>query len=402
MPRFPFSPQVLDSLPEELAELFRGLELTLLKEICSRLKISDQLNEVTVDDIRALRAHGIDLKDIEKAIRDVTGISQNKLDKLLDDVVERNQAYYTELITLAQVTEPQTLVDQADIDAIKAQCQREFGNITRSMGFLVDNGRTMLPPARAYQHCLDMAELKISSGAISYNEAIRQAVRELADSGLMVPHNNESNWVQYESGWYNRADVAARRAVMTAVVQVNAKYREQSMDYLGTDLVECTAHSGARDTGVGPANHKSWHGKIYRWSEKPRTSQGEYKDFVETTGYGTGEGLCGWNCRHSFFPFLENVMEPTYTQEQLDNIDPPPIEYDGKTYTAYESTQAQRRIEASIRRWKRRKIAAEASGDKDDANAAGARLRALNKKYREFSKAAGLPEQRERMRVEYV
>ena len=94
-------------------------------------------------------------------------------------------------------------------------------------------------------------------------------------------------------------------------------------------------------------------------------------------------------------------MEPTYTQEQLDNIDPPPIEYDGKTYTAYECTQAQRRIEASIRRWKRRKIAAEASGDKEDATAAGARLRTLNKKYREFSKAAGLPEQRERMRVEY-
>ena len=66
---YPFSPDLLDALPEELAELFRALEITLLDEICSRLKLADQLNEVTVQDIRALRSHGTDLKDIEKAIR---------------------------------------------------------------------------------------------------------------------------------------------------------------------------------------------------------------------------------------------------------------------------------------------------------------------------------------------
>ena len=239
----------MDSLPEELAELFRGLELTLLREICSRLDLSGQLNEVTVQSIRALRSHGI---------RDVTGISQKKLDELLDDVVERNQAYYRELITLAKVTEPQTLVDQADIDAIKAQCQREFGNITRSMGFLVDNGKTMLEPAQCYQHCLDKATIKISSGAFNYNQAISEAVKELADSGLRV--------VNYESGHTDAIDTAARRAVMTAVNQLNQRYREQSMDYLGTELVEVTAHSGARDTGIGFQNHRSWQGKIYHWN----------------------------------------------------------------------------------------------------------------------------------------
>ena len=66
--KYPFTPELLDALPEELAELYRALEDMLLDEICSRLKLKDQLNEVTVSDIRALRSHGIDLKDIEKAI----------------------------------------------------------------------------------------------------------------------------------------------------------------------------------------------------------------------------------------------------------------------------------------------------------------------------------------------
>ena len=46
--RYPFQPEFLDTLPEELAELYRDLETTLLEEICSRLKLADQLNEVTV------------------------------------------------------------------------------------------------------------------------------------------------------------------------------------------------------------------------------------------------------------------------------------------------------------------------------------------------------------------
>ena len=179
MPRYPFSPQILEALPEELAELFRGLELKLLEEICSRLKIADQLNEVTVQDIRALRAHGIDLEDIKKAIRETTDIGEEKLDKLLDDVVARNQRYYTDMIDLAGVTAPERLVNEADIAAIRRQTWGAYKNITGSMGFLtVQGGRmVMLGPAKAYQWALDSAEIQIQSGAISYNQAIATAVR---------------------------------------------------------------------------------------------------------------------------------------------------------------------------------------------------------------------------------
>lgn len=88
--RYPFSPELLDALPEELAELFRGLELKLLDEICSRLRLSGELNEVTVQDIRALRSHGVDLEEIKRAISQATGTGMEKLEELLDGVVARN------------------------------------------------------------------------------------------------------------------------------------------------------------------------------------------------------------------------------------------------------------------------------------------------------------------------
>lgn len=395
MPHYPFDPPALDALPEELAELYRALEDTLLDEICSRLKLADQLNEVTVQDIQALRSHGIDLKNIEEAISKTAGVSKQKLNSLLNDVVERNQTYYTELIDLAHMTQPETLVSVEDTWAIYEQTKQTLRNITRSMGFLVDAGRTMLPPAKAYQWALDNATMQIQSGAISYNQAIKSAVQQLAQSGLKV--------VDYESGHRDQIDVAARRAVMSGVNALNQKYAEQSTDYLETDLVETSAHIGARNTGVGLMNHESWQGLWFRWSEKPRTSEGNYPDFIATTGYGTGAGLGGWNCRHTFTPVVEGVNEPTYSQADLDAMkgENRKLTFEGKEYDGYSATQQQRKIERTIRKLKREKAAYKAAGLHEEEQAVNIRLRRLNAKYKAFSKAAGLPEQRERMKVLY-
>ena len=387
--KYPFQPEILDALPEELADLYRALENTLLDEICSRLVIADQLNEVTVQDIQALRSHGVDLKSIEEAISKTTGISKQKLNSLLNDVVERNQKYYTEVIDLAHVTQPETLVDAATVDAIKRQTHDTFRNLTASMGFLV--GNTMLKPARVYQWALDNAEMQIQSGAIGYNQAIKTAVKQLADSGLKV--------VDYESGHRDQIDVAARRAVMTGVNQICAKYTEQSAQYLETPYFEVSAHAGARDKpGSSPwSSHKDWQGKVYS------IRAGDiYPNIYEVCGLGAVDGLEGANCRHRRNVWVEGVSERTYTDEQLEHIDDDlGCEFDGKKYTAYEATQMQRRVEREVRKLKREKAAYKAAGLHEEEQSVNIRLRRLNAKYKAFSAATGLPEQRERMKVLY-
>ena len=260
--KYPFAPEVLDALPEELAELYRSLESQLLDEICSRLNLADQLNEVTVQSIRALRSHGISQQEIERAIRRTTNISEKKLTELLDDVVERNQRYYSELIKIADVTAPQTLLSIEDTYAIYEQTRQAFRNITQSMAFLVDNGRTLLAPARAYQWALDNAVLQVQSGAISYNQAIRYAVKQLADSGIRA--------ADYESGHRDQIDVAVRRAVMSGVNALCQRYAEQSMEYLDTNLVEVSAHIGARniDGPNGWEAHTKWQGRVFKWNKR--------------------------------------------------------------------------------------------------------------------------------------
>lgn len=389
--KYPFTPELLDALPEELAELFRALEITLLEEICSRLKAADELNEVTVQDIRALRSHGIDLKKIRKEIQKTADIGEEKLNKLLDDVVERNQRYYNGLIDLTHITQPETLVSIEDTWAIYEQTKQTMRNLTRSMGFLVDAGRTMLPPAKAYQWALDNATMQIQSGAISYNQAIKSAVRQLAQSGLKV--------VDYESGHRDQIDVAARRAVMTAVNQICAKYTEQSAKWLETPYFEVSAHAGARDKpGQSPwSSHKAWQGRVYS------VRSGDiYQNIYEVCGLGAVDGLEGANCRHKRSVWVEGVSERTYTDEQLERIDDGlGCTFEGKPYTAYEATQMQRRVERQIIKQDRLVTAYKASEQKDEYYAAEAKLVRLIAKYKAFSAAAGLPLQRERTKVLY-
>lgn len=388
---YPFSPQWLDALPQELSDLYRGLEDRLIDYICKCLKATDDLNESALQRIRALRSQRIDLYEIEKIIKKTTGISDKKIQEIFTDVVARNQQYYRQVIDMAKLTQPEVLVSASDIAAIQAQTAGAFANITASMGFLVNAGRVFLPPAKAYQWALDSAEMKVQSGTISYNEAIKSAVKELATSGIKV--------VDYESGHKDQIDVAARRAIMTGVNQLNAKYTEQSAEYLQTPYFEVSAHAGARDKpGKSPwASHKDWQGRVYS------TRSGDiYPSIYAVCGLGYVDGLEGANCRHRRFPWVEGVSERTYTNAQLAHIDDGlGCTFEGKKYTAYEATQKQREIERTIRKQKRLRNAFKANGQTTEAQAANAILRRLNKKYRQFSAAAGLPEQNERTKVLY-
>ena len=127
-----------------------------------------------------------------------------------------------------------------------------------------------------------------------------------------------------------------------------------------------------------------------------------YPNIYEVCGLGAVDGLEGANCRHLRNVWVEGVSERTYTDEQLEHIDDGlGCTFDGKTYTAYEATQEQRKVERTIRKLKREKTAYNAAGLTDEEQAVNIKLRRLNAKYKAFSQAAGLPEQRERMKVLY-
>ena len=392
--KYPYTPEVLDALPESVAELFRQVEDNVLEGICTKLEAARYLARITVPDLKKLR--DVSNKDIEQMIQDATGKGETKIQSIMSEVVTQNTRFYSDMQSQMGLTSFRPILTGTVTSAIQQKTLNTYQNLSGSMGFLVDSGRTMLKPAKAYQWAIDNAIIQIQSGAMNYEQAIRYAVRTLAKSGIKT--------VSYESGKIDQMDVAVRRAVLTGANQLCLKFAEKAMDSLYTDLVEVSAHVGARNRGFEPENHEMWQGKVYRWSEKPRLSSGVYPDFIRHTGYGSGEGLGGWNCRHSFHAFVEGVSERTYTDEELDSMkaENRTFQYEGREYDGYTATQKQRQIERTLRKLKRERSSYKAAGLTDEYNAVNAKIRRLTYKYRQFSKKAGLPEQRERTKVQYT
>lgn len=172
---------------------------------------------------------------------------------------------------------------------------------------------------------LDKAHIMVMSGATSYATAFREIVDELAQ---------HQAYVRYPTGHTDTLEVAVLRAVRTGTAQASGNMSIGTMEQYGWEIVLTSAHLGARygDGGQNPGNHFWWQGRFFSRTGKDK----RFPPFIESTGYGTGEGLCGWNCRHSFGPG--------------DGVHNPWMKYDAEeNKRAYDLSQMQRKKERDIR-----------------------------------------------------
>lgn len=381
------TPEYLQGAPAELEALFLRLEEEVIKDICRRIAKEGRLTDSAADQAERLRDLGAGTDYIKRKISEYSKLSSEEVDRLFFDAAQTSDEFYRNVYDRANKEyTPYEYNDyfQQAVDAAVNQTKGELRNLTQSMGFSYrgSNGQVRFhTAAEAYRDCLDYAFIQTSTGMTDYNTAVRNATRRLTESGLQ--------FVDYASGVRNHADVAVRRAVLTGLSQYTGKISERNAQELDTDIVEVSAHMGARP------DHAEWQGRWYSLSGKSK----KYPSLVQVTGYGTGAGLKGWNCRHDFYPVIPGISEPSYTEEELKNIDPPPFEYNGKTYTCYEATQRQRYMERAMRKTKREILAADSTGDKDKFTEKSVLLRRQREDYNKFSKAAGLLTQNERTQV---
>ena len=239
----------------------------------------------------------------------------------------------------------------------------------------------------AYINACNQAYMQVTSGAFSYQEAIKQAVQMTAKNGATV---------LYPSGHTERLDVAVRRAVLTGVGQTCREIGIMNAEECGCDLMEISAHSGARP------DHAKWQGQLVSLSGKNagRTISGKKVLTLRQIGYGQGDGFGGWNCRHDWYPFFEDYSTPNYSKKELQRLDERNIEYNGKMYNQYEISQIQRRYEREIRSAKREqsafKVAVQEAKDpdlkqvmQDSLNYANSLVKDKQAKMRDFIKQTG-------------
>lgn len=365
----------LDQVPDALVELYANAETEILCDMADRISHMDFYNASVQWQEQMLQEMGLEHDYIISKLSGLTSKTTEELEALIANAgaeVLRTNAYLADAgYNLASVSASEAW--KARLTEGLKKTGKLFKNLTRT---------TASVGSAQFRQACDMAYMQVESGAFSPKEAISNAVRRLSRDGLQT--------IEYHKGGTptrrEQVDVAVRRAVLTGVNQTTAGLQLTVSEELGLDLVEVSAHEGARP------EHAEWQGKIYSLSGSSK----KYKNFYQATGFGTGEGLCGWNCRHTFAPYAEGSTS-VWSQTELDKLNARTVEYNGEQISYYEATQKQRYIERQIRRYKREVLACNAA---DVPNGrASERLAYWNRTQNDFIEQTGFKKQFDRTAV---
>ena len=322
----------------------------------------------TLSDIKKMRETGEVFQDIKKAVKDKLPEIEDELEEAFErtaNSVTRDSDRFTEMLVKQEsipVNVPEPIKEQKPIRQLnvtakeKALLKRAYKKTDGEIYNLT--GTTAEQWQKEFIRVTDEAYWKVTHG-VSLNTAVSEAIDEAAKYGTVV---------KYPTGHEDKIEVAVLRAVRTGLNQAAGDMSLARCASLGVSQVLVSSHLGARYTDkIEPANHMSWQGKVYDidWNNpafekykpnildpndiklyqkvrknlallmKKNRSAG---DFVEVTGYGTGEGLCGWNCRHTFSPFWVGI--------NMNNTE----QYDSKeNKERYDLEQNQRKMERKLR-----------------------------------------------------
>lgn len=344
-------PEYLKNITSELEDYWYDLETNILKDIAERIKLNK--NKLT-----STASYQIVIaKELEISDEKISSYLAKALDITLEDASKIiKEASYKSVESDNEIFEEayrKGFINNFSYDKDSFKSIIENGIILSSNDISNLCNTTAQTARKKLLECLNSAYMMSESGAFGYDVIVDTVVSKLARDGL--------EWIDYDSGTHRRLDSVIRAAVRTAANQTAAKCQEKNMDDLECNLVETSAHMGARPS------HAEWQGQIF-YRNKPYK---DYSNFYDATGYGTAGGLCGVNCRHSYFPFFEGISTPSF--EKIDTEENKQL---------YELQQKQRYNERKIREWKRRRDVKEAAGL--DTTKEKAKVREWNKRNKEL------------------
>lgn len=359
------TPEQLQNLPQELTDLYDQLSEFILRDIARRIAKGAEITDTAEYQLYRAKSLGLSTDEIAAKIAEINGSSASEINRLIREAAAQSDEFDRKMLGVdkgAAVPLEENAQLQKLISAQIAETAGKCENLTNTMGFADHDflGRVYyLSMTDMYRREMDSAHMKVVTGVTDYMTAIRQACNKLAASGVRT--------IDYESGRSDRIEVAARRTLLTSVAHVTHRISEQNGEELGADGWEMSAHSGSRPS------HAVYQGRQY--------TQEQYERIIKPL-------ISEPNCRHDVFPIILGVSEPTYTEEELQNIDQPPFTYEGRTYTAYEASQQMRKMERAMRKQKDRCIVADAAGDEEAFATASIRLNRQKYIYEDFCKAA--------------
>ena len=313
------------NIEKQANALYESLELEIIEEIATRIAKVGYANTVVLNDIQIAQEMGILYQDIIALVAKYNNTSYEKVAEIFEQAgaktLDRDDFIYKE----AGLNPVPIKQSRPIMQIMSATIEKTAGNLQNLVMTTASVAQTQ------FYNAMNMAYMEVSTGVKSYSQSILDAIDDISSKGAVIT---------YPSGRKYSLESAVRMNVITGVNQTCGKLQELRADELGWDLMELTAHSGARPS------HAEWQGKIVSRSGKKGYLS------LDDIGYGEATGFKGVNCRHDWYPYLKGSAR-TYTQEQLNAWKNEKVTYNGKQYSKYDATQIQRKLERQIKKDKK-------------------------------------------------
>lgn len=322
------TPEYLLRISEGSEDVSEKLHVNIVKLIVNRMMLRIGRGEnylLTATDkwqIETLQHAGYLLEDIQKEIAKATKLQQQEIAEAMEDAGVKALEYDDKIYQSVGLS-PTPLTQSPELIRLMQR------NYEATMGEWTNFTRTMADEAqRLFINQLDMAYTLVSTGALSYTQAVKEVLNNIVSDGVTVEWKRlDKNGVPYVYHT-DTIETATLRAVRTGISQATSQIQMARAEEMGVDKFIISSHLGARPS------HQVWQGKVFTKNELKSTDEG-------MPALGTATGLSGINCRHSFSPFFKGMDNPF---EQFDSKE---------NKKQYEKEQYQRTLERKIRKTKR-------------------------------------------------
>ena len=320
--------------------IYQNLELQIIEEIATRIANFGYANTVVLNDLRIAQEMGYLYEDIIRLVAEYNNTTVEEVNRIFYEAGEKSLKFDNKIYKEAGL-QPLPLQQSESIKQImNATIIRTAGNLQNLCMTTANTAQTQ------FYNAINKAYMETSTGVKSYTQAIIDVIKDIGKQGAII---------EYPSGAKRSIESAVRTNVITAVNQNCGRLQETRANEMGWDLMELTAHGGARP------EHARWQGKIVS-----RSGQKGYLS-LDDIGYGEVTGFKGINCRHDWYPYYKGSSR-TYSKEQLSEWQNEKVEYNGKKISMYDATQKQRAFERQIRQDKKDLKAQQAILTSNDKN----------------------------------
>lgn len=359
----------LDSLPQEIINIFNAMETELLKDIAMRFDTYDAIGGTLEWQIAKLNELGSLNADTVKIIAKYSKKTEAEILKMLEEAGYANidMSVLTKAYELGKISvDPYKMMESPIMRGILEQSYQDLKGTYKLI-----QTKALESAKQSYMDVLNKTYIEVASGVYDYNTSIRRGLQKMAAKGISgATYARGGTIVQYS------LEGTVRRDTLTAVNQLANRVSFESCKELGADYVEISSHLGARVHPTNKiANHAGWQGKVFKV-----IGSDKYPNLKESTGYPDDiQGLGGVNCRHRMFPFFPGISTPN------------PIQYDPKeNKRVYELTQKQRAMERKLRQLKKQKAVATVSNDNESLKKLNEQISAKSNELGAFCKANNL------------